>query len=197
MSTDKKYPNGTLYKIWSHINDCFYIGSTFRPLRCRKSQHKSTPHCEKIRQWFEDVGWENLKFEEIATYKDITKRELNKYEDEEILKQKRNDNCMNTVRAYLTDDEKKQQVKQYYQDNEEGLKERRRNRYQDNREQELEQKKKYRENNKEKLTEYDKKRYNSDTKREYNKRYYHENKKKILEQKKEYYNLTKEQQNSC
>ena len=145
MDTDKRYPNGTVYKIWSHINDYFYIGSTFMPLRCRKSSHKNTK-VEKMRQWFDDAGWENLKFDVIETYKDITKRELNKYEDDEILKHKGDDNCMNCNRAYRTG-------KEYYQDNRDRINEQKKKYYEENRDRIVEQRRRRYERNKNNMLE--------------------------------------------
>ena len=158
MTTDKKYPNGTVYKIWSHINDSFYIGSTFMPLRCRKYSHKHNK-VEKMKQWFDDVGWDNLKFEEIATYKDITKQELNKYEDEEILKHKGDENCMNTKRAYRP---KLEYMKEYNQQN----KEKKREHYKENRHKYIEYAKEYRHKYRERCKQYAK---------DYQKRHYIKN----------------------
>ena len=159
--TEKIYKNGYIYKLHSHINDCFYIGSCHMPMKSRMFIHKHSPVNKKVEAWIEDIGSDELKYEVIATYKDITKQGLKKHEDAEVRKYLRiDDNCLNCQRVYLTVEERKERIKQYYQDNKKKIAEQKKQwcqdnkdkvkqYYQDNKERMKETNKQYRENNKE------------------------------------------------
>ena len=111
--TEKIYKNGYIYKLYSHINECFYIGSSHMPMKSRIFYHKHQPVNKKVEAWIEDIGADELKYEVLATYKDITKHDLRKYEDIEVRKYLRiDDNCLNCNRVYTTIDERNERKRQ-------------------------------------------------------------------------------------
>ena len=148
MSTPRNY---TFYKfvcINNDINSC-YVGSTAN-MKKRRTQHKSACNNEndkkynnKIYQTIrENGGWGNWKIIEFATRDNITKREAERIEEEYRVQLKTD---MNTNRAFRTEEQQKEEqkeyLKQYREDNKEKLSEQKKEYYQDNKEKILEHKK--------------------------------------------------------
>ena len=108
---------GIVYKLYSYIDDYYYIGSTVDTLIKRKSKHKGqakeTANSNRpVCIWINDIGCENIKIIEMTTYENLSRRDLEKYEDEEIVKHKGNDNCLNCKRSYVTKEEAKETQKE-------------------------------------------------------------------------------------
>tara|TARA_B100000768_G_scaffold35622_1_gene34234 strand:+ start:1558 stop:2094 length:537 start_codon:yes stop_codon:yes gene_type:complete len=147
--------------------DYIYIGST-KSFRSRKYQHKTCCNNEKInlkiyQKIRENGGWDNWNMIIIDESDNLTFTQARIKEEE--LRLKFNGN-LNSNKAYITEEDNKEQKREY------ALK---------NKEKKREYDLKYRENNKEKKGEYDKEYYekNKEKIKEYNEK----NKEKI----KEYY----------
>ena len=181
MTTPRNY---TFYKfvcINNDINSC-YVGSSAN-MKKRRTDHKSRCHNEntpeynfKIYQTIrEKGGWSNWKIIELGTRYNITKREAEQIEEQYRVELKAD---INMRRAFLTEEQKKEQKKEWYEDNPEYNKEY----YEQNKEKMKEQMKEYYEGNKEQM-------------KEQMKEYYEGNKERILEGRKKYHEKNKEKLN--
>ena len=142
-----------------------YVGST-ADFNKRKQTHKHyctnemrKAYNRKIYQTIrENGGWENFKMVEIGKAEQLTKRQAEAIEEEYRQELKAN---LNSMRCYLTPEEKQEYYKEHN--------------------------KKYREENTDKIKERDKKYYekNSDKFKEYSKKYREENTDKIKKYKEE------------
>ena len=156
MSTIKNY---TFYKfvcINDDINSC-YVGSS-ADMKKRRTNHKNNCHNEnssehnyKIYKIIrENGGWSNWKIVEFATKDNITKREAERIEEEYRVQLKAD---MNDKRAFTTEEQRKEQSKEYRENNKEKIKEQKKEYHENNKEKSLEQMKEYYKNNKEKILE--------------------------------------------
>ena len=176
-----------------------YVGHTIN-FRARKSRHKSSCHNEKDKNYNLKIyqvmrangGWGNWTMTEISSQLCSSERDAERIE-QNLISELKSD--MNSHRAYLTDEERKQYYqhnkeaineynkqyyqdtkedkKQYYQDNKEAIHEKQKQYYQDNKKQICEKKKQYIQDHKEQQKQYDK-------------QYYEDHKEAISEQKKQY-----------
>ena len=181
--TTDKYINGKIYSLISSDN-YYYIGSTASELNLRLSNHKylSKKYPNRyVYKHINTVGWNNVKIELIEEYPCNSKKELNEREDY-FIKQAKDMNdtfCLNLNRAYVSKNERKENVKEYYENNKENI---------------LEYAKQYRDDNKEKIKDY-KDFYNiikADTRSEYNKIYVKKNEEKVKGNRKKYYEENKD-----
>jgi len=166
------YQKGKIYKLWCPDNDLVYIGSTTQPLHIRLGGHKKRGNNCNSKLLFEASN--NVKIELIEEFVCNNKMELNKREGEHI----RANNCVNKIIVGRTN-------KEYYEDNKEYLKEKKKEWREDNKD----KIKEYRENNKDKIKEQ-KKEYYEDNKDKL-KEYYENNKDIINEKQRERYRLKK------
>ena len=182
------YQNGIIYKLCSKdfTDKNIYIGSTCN-FNERKRQHKNdcnniTRNHIKVYKYINEHGgfdeWEMI-FIEYAPCE--SKMELCKVEREH---QDKNENCtLNTFRAYITCEERKEKknvgTRKYRQLNKERI---------------IEQKKEYYEQNKEIIKEQKKEYYhkNKEIINQQNKEHYQQNKERIKERKRLYYQKHKE-----
>ena len=182
----KEKLNYTFYK-WIHISkdlsDLCYVGSTAN-LSNRKRTHKNSCNNPNFKDhnillyktMRENGGFNNFKMVILGTTEQITKREAQAIEEQYRLKEQA---TLNSIRCYRTEEQKKEDKKQYNQDHKEEI---------------TEQKKQYYEANKAKILEYHKQ-YQEDHKDELaekNKQYYQDNKEEIVEKAKKYYQDNKE-----
>jgi len=178
------YKNGKIYKI-EHLDkpELVYIGSTTMFNR-RKSSHKRNCKNETNKEYNGKLynmmrlngGWDAFKCMIIKEFPCNNKTELL---IEEEKNRKEYQATLNQNRAYRTEDEIKQQTRQYYETNRDKISEQSKQYYEANKEKIIEQQKQYYEENKEKIIAY-------------HKNYYDENKEKIIEQKKQYTEANKE-----
>ena len=147
--TDKTFPYGAIYKIYTQINDFYYIGSTNTPLSVRLKRHKLNPPSKKTKEWFEDVGVDNLIIIAMVEHKDITKKALKRFEDDEVKSHLGQEFCLNRNRIYTTLEEKREREKKWRESNKEQITDKSKQHYESNKEQILKQHRKYRENNRE------------------------------------------------
>ena len=178
--TPTDYSKTVIYKI-QHIDkeDLLYVGST-TDFTQRKTQHKHK--CKsgtaKLYQMIRDNGgWNEFNMVVIKKFCCENGQEAKAEEDRIIRQMKCN---MNMRRAYTTNEEKreyvKQQMKEYYERNKEKIKQYLEN----NKEHIKQQRKEYQENNKEQI-------------KQQKKEYYEQNKERLNEQSKQYYEKNKEQ----
>jgi len=184
--------NYIFYKIFKKDLDEVYVGSTSN-FHSRKKDHKKNCYNEnndkkynlKIYQIIRaNGGWDEFKMIQIGTRENITKREAEQIEEEYRLELK---STMNTIRAFLSPEQKKEYDKEHYQANKERISEKHKEYRQTNKEKINEKNKEYRQTNKEKISEH-KKDYYQDNKEhllEYQKEYKQTNKDKMSETRKE------------
>jgi hypothetical protein len=128
----------------------------------------------------ENGGWEKFRMIEVEKYPCNDKREAEKRECEVMKELKAS---MNMVKSYVSEEECKEEMKQYYYNNKEKNKDRVKKYHE-----------KYYENNKDKIKEY-KKEYSEKNKeviQYYQKEYRESNKDRLKEQKKQYRDLNKD-----
>ena len=191
------YKNTIMYKIVCNdlsVTDC-YVGHTINMTK-RKCKHKHAcnnmddkAHNLKIYQIIrENGGWSNWSMILVEEFpckdkNEACKREREVYEEL--------DSKMNTRRPYRTQEEHKQQFKQYYQDHKEKIEQYHKQYYEDHQEEIKQHGKKYREDHKEEIAEKSKQ-YREDHKEHY-KQHYQDHKEKIEQYKKQYYQDHKEE----
>ena len=147
----KEINDYTFYKIVciSDDVDLCYVGSTAN-WKARNYKHKSNCINENSKEYNskiyktirENGGWSNFKMIQIGTREQLTKREAEAIEERYSEELKAN---MNTKRCYITEEERKEQMK-----------EKDRKYYEGNKDKKKEYDRKYREENKEKIKEYQK-----------------------------------------
>ena len=139
------YSKCCIYKI-EHIDDekLVYVGHTTNFIK-RKDYHRSSFYNEKdtnyncrvYKMMRDNGGWEMFRMIEIEKYPCNDKREAEKREND-IMKELKS--SMNSIRSFISEDDKKEWDKEYYFKNKERLK-------------------KYRDNNKDKICEKHKEYY--------------------------------------
>ena len=168
-----------------------YVGSTAN-WKERQRQHKNNCNNEngklyntKIYKTIREYGgWSNFKMIQLGTREQLNKREAEQIEEEYRINLKAS---LNTIRCYITGEQKKELRKEYIENNKEKIKEQRKEYYENNKEEKIKYAKNYRENNKEQVKEY--RENNKEKMKEYNKNYRENNK----EYDKEYSKNNKEQ----
>jgi len=177
-----------IYKIVS--DDCpefIYVGST-KSLTDRKYSHKQTcnkpnkrnHNCKVYQTIRENGGWENWRMVIVEECGDISK--IQARIREEHFRMEFNAN-MNSCKAFISEDDKKEREKQYREDNKDTIKEQKKQYYETNKDKLKEHMKQYYEANKDKFKEINKQYHeaNKDTRNIYFKQYREANKNKINE----------------
>jgi len=196
----------TIYKF--DINGMIYIGSSWE-YDIRKSKHKYDCYNELSRNYYceiykyirdNNIDWNDITIEDIYNKELDEKNKLLKRQTEQIYIEKYDskNNGLNTYNAYTTEEERKEQLKEYYENHKEELKEKQKEYYENNKEEKKEKQKEYYENHKEELKEKQKeyrekhkekqKEYHENHK-EYYKKYQKEYREKHKEKQKEYHRL--------
>jgi hypothetical protein len=174
------YQKAVIYKI-EHLEqpELLYVGSTTEFIK-RKCKHKSCCNNEKDKYYNlklykmirNNGGWDCFKIMVVKEYPCLNKIELLIEEDKQMKELK---SSLNQMKAHRTDEELKEQKKEYYEAKKEIIKEQAKEYYEANKE----KKKEYQEANKTKIKEYKE-----------------ANKTKIKEQQKERYQKRKHKNNS-
>lgn len=121
---------GYIYKMTDGYK--FYIGSTSVSLNRRLIDHKGCSTLESrqlqpVYKYFNSTNWENVRMETLRECEYNEKNELLQYEREEYDKVAGDENCLNVNRPSITEEEKKQQMKEnaakWHQENKEHCKE--------------------------------------------------------------------------
>jgi hypothetical protein len=192
------YDNGKIYKL--QCNDGhFYIGSTTSLLKYRKRGHvlDSAKYPErKIYNHINKIGWENVKIQLVEDYPCDSRKELIEREDYYIKKEKEINNqlCLNFNRSYVPLEEKKENMKKYYEEHKEDIIEKHRVYVKENEEHIKDYRKSYNKINSERRSAYTKeyvKQHPEETK-ETKKLYYEKNKEEITKKNMEYVEKNKE-----
>ena len=105
--------NGYIYRLYSDTDDHYYYGCTTTSLHKRKSDHKRSSRFKTypVYQWANTIGWEFIKIQEIAVFENISTRDLEQKESDYITQSKQDSNCLNCIRSYITDEERRQRDK--------------------------------------------------------------------------------------
>jgi len=169
------YKNGKIYAIRSYQTDEVYIGSTCSSLAKRLYDHRKSfrlyPESKKgYMTSFKILQHPDHYIELLELCPCNSKIELHKREGKFI----RSNNCVNKMIPG-------RDMKQYYQDNKERIKQRIRKHYQDNKDVINQRRKQYREVNKDEIKKRKKQYYqdNKDVINQRRKQYYQDNKQKI------------------
>lgn len=148
------YSIGHIYKIICNLDSSFcYIGSTFNQLRHRWQSHKKDYKYNKgtfsIHKYFDKYGIDNFKLILIKSYNVVrTHRKDHKHlEAYETLWINKTKNCVNKLLPF--NPLRKEQMKQYRENNKEKIAEINKQYYEDNKQKIKEYKKQYYEINKE------------------------------------------------
>lgn len=175
------YSKSVIYKI-QHLekDELVYVGSTTSFVK-RKNTHKTHYNNGKVKSKVyamirENGGWDCFNMIIIKEYPCQTKTELLQEEDKVMRELK---TSLNTIRSYLSPEDKIKKIKEYNEKNKEHQKEYR----EKNKEKIKEVRKEYTEKNKEKI---------SNQQKIYQKEYRKKNKEEILKKDKERYEKNKE-----
>ncbi len=180
-----QYENGKIYRILCPDGQ-YYIGSTTSTLEQRLRQHKmqgkQNPN-RKVYKTIHEQGWDSIEIELLEDFPCTTKNELTAREDIFIKQAKENDPmCLNVIRSHVTQEEKKELLKQYYEAHKEEIKEQHKEYYADP-------------VVKEKTDQYqaDYRKRNAEKRRAYSKQYAQDHLEEVKQARKEYYQTKKEE----
>lgn len=182
------YEDAKIYKLTCE-DGCYYYGSTIVSLKARLWHHKesSKTMTSKVYSHIRTLGWDKVTIELVQAVSCANRKELRIIENTYIQSKKDDPKCLNTLRAYTSDDEKarmekerqtrnadhrKEVVHTYYENHKDTINERHRQYYQDHKETLSAKSKAYNEAHKDKITEQ-------------RKQYYKEHKDRLCREKRE------------
>ena len=154
---NNRYNNSQIYKLVDQVNEYFF---TCNSLSKRLSWHKQNAKKEKhknmkVYKYFNEVGWDNVKIILIEENYLENKQQLLREEDRVIQMYLHDKNCLNSFRAFLSLEDKKEYHKKYREVynkiNKEKINQQNNQNYKDNREKVLQRQKIYYEKNKSKI----------------------------------------------
>jgi len=159
------YQNGKIYKLVSKHSPIPYYGSTVQPLRKRLFEHKQRfkNNCKINYSSFKIIELGDYKIELVENYPCNSKRELELREAYWI----KNNLCVNKKLSAITEEEKKEYKKNWYDDNKQTIRAKAKKNYE----------------------------ANKDIINQKNKKWYEANREDQLIKKKEYWKKTKDIQN--
>lgn len=189
-SEDDMYQNGKIYKLVSDDGH-YYIGSTTTTLHKRFSAHKSNISKNTGNgnyTYFSSLPIDDIRIELIEKFPCSTKKELREREDYHIHLSLYDSYCLNTYRAFQTDEEKKEYDRLYYYLNKDKAKENMKKYYEENKDKIIEQHREYNEINREKVDAYqaEYRLENAEKRREYTRQYALNHPEQVKESKKQY-----------
>lgn len=102
------YENARIYKLVCE-DGCYYYGSTIDSIQKRFYGHKgsSKTMTSKLYNHIREIGWDKVKIECVEEVSCNNRKELREIENKYILEKKNDPLCLNTLRAYTPDDEKR------------------------------------------------------------------------------------------
>lgn len=117
-----KYENSKIYRLICDDGH-YYYGSTTTDLKRRLACHKCKSRTDhsKVYNHINSIGWECVKIELIENFQCNSKRDLTKREDHYIYEKKLDSLCLNTIRAFVTQEESKNTRKSYIDKNRENI----------------------------------------------------------------------------
>ena len=164
------YQKCMMYKLICDEDQNFlYVGNTTNWNR-RKSEHKSSSLNDTRKAYTrirELGGWGDMKMIWIEDYPCNNKREAEAREQHWMDTLKSN---MNTIRSFITEEQKQEYFKERYENNKEAIIEKQKERYENNKEAFAEYHKEYREANKEAITAQQNIKYNCECGGKYTRR---------------------------
>ena len=190
ISDNDSYQDGKIYKLVCKDGH-YYIGSTTTSLikrfGCHKYSIKNNTNGGKY-VYFNSLPITDIHIELIENYPCNTKKELRKREDYYIQFSLADKYCLNTFRAFQSEDDKKDSKRLYYTLNIETIKENMKVYYEENKETIIESHREYNKENREKVDAYQAQYRldNAEKRREYTKQYVKEHQEQVKETKKKY-----------
>jgi hypothetical protein len=181
------YEKAKIYKLECEDGH-YYYGSTINELRVRLSGHKdaATFRPYRVYQHINELGWDKVKIVLVEAFPCTDRDELNRKENEYISSHKSDPFCLNTICAFVSDEEREERKHRYQDQHKHELAEYHRQKRTGNPEV-AEYQRQYRDANKEKLREQ-KRQYYADHKEEAdarNRERYYANRDAILARKRE------------
>jgi len=143
--------SGRIYKLECDTGH-YYYGSTTQTLAVRLyGHHYTSKSCQsKVYSFINEIGWDRVNMVLVLEYPCENREQLQQKEDEYIRPKLANPLCLNENRAYQTEEELLENIKNYYVENKEYYVENREERiakmkvyYQENREKKLARQKDY------------------------------------------------------
>ena len=112
MNTNR-YENSKVYKLITTVDDTFYIGSTCSSLSKRLNGHKKNAKKEKnkdtrVYEHLNKIGFENVKIILINEFVLENGEQLRREENNYIEMYKNDPNCLNSIRAFRSIEEKRE-----------------------------------------------------------------------------------------
>ena len=150
-----------IYKIINYdYPDLIYVGSTTNFTK-RKVKHKSeTLKNIRTSKLYENIrskgGWESWEMIKICDYPCLTSTEARQEEDRHMVEF---NSTLNSSKAHLTDEQRRANVKEYYKNNADKIREARRQYIKDNTDKIKETRKQYEKDNADKIREKKKQHY--------------------------------------
>lgn len=125
------YETGKIYKLECEDGH-FYYGSTICDLRKRLYYHKKSSEKQPYRvyQHINTIGWDKVKIVLVENFSCENRQQLNQKENEYILLHKNSELCLNTIVSFHTEESRKIAQKERYQKNIEERREYEKKRYQ-------------------------------------------------------------------
>jgi len=199
-SDNDSYQDGKIYKLVCKDGH-YYIGSTTTSLIKRFGCHKYsiTKNTNGGKYtYFSSLPITDIHIELIENYPCNTKKELRKREDYYIQFSLSDKYCLNTFRAFQSEDDKKDSKRYYYTLNIDKIKENMKIYYEANKETIIESHREYNEENREKVDSYQAQYRldNAEKRREYSKQYTKEHQEQVKETKKKYDEKNREKNTS-
>ena len=142
------YENSKIYRILCK-DGCYYYGSTITSLKERLWHHRESAKTmtSRIYTHIRSIGWDNVTIELVETPLCKDRKELRIRENFYIESSKGDPNCLNTLRAYTSEEEKgvmektrqrknaehrKQVMHEYYETHKDEIREHRQQYYEEN-----------------------------------------------------------------
>ena len=192
MTTIERYKNAKIYQLIDYSTGNFYIGSTCLSLPKRLHIHKKASACKvnmkiyKIfnKEMFESGQIKIILIEEVDVQ---DKQHLLIEENKHIVKHINDPLCLNTLRSYVSEEQKKEETKVYKTINHEHIRQMGKDHYILNRDKILQQQKDYYNDNKDTISQRAKEHYhnNSEELKKKHKLYWEKNATKLNEKRKE------------
>lgn len=192
---DPRYKKGKIYRILCDDGH-YYIGSTFNELKCRFRQHKEAAKIStsRVYTYINSIGWDKAHMNLIEDWPCGSKACLLEREAFYINELKDDELCLNINRSAVTNDERSQIRKTYYETHREEIIKKTKEYVEKNKEKADQYQAEYREKNAEKRRAYTKQytEEHPEWKKTYDKQYYESNKEEIMKKTKEYVEKNKE-----
>lgn len=182
------YEDAKIYKL-TCTDGRYYYGSTIRTLKERLGHHKESSKTlsSKVYSHIRTLGWDNVTIDLVESVSCANRKELRVVENTYIQSKKDDPNCLNTLRAYTSDEEKanmekerqaknadhrKEVVHAYYESHKDTINERHKTYYQEHKNEFAERGRAYNQSHRAEIAEQ-------------RKRHYEENKERLCREKRE------------